>query len=92
MRCVLVLVLILVAFLVGRMVSAVYTAAELQSPHVTHHCRGVEGLPPFAFSEVLLDLSTDGLMDILAQSCVPSNPGVSESLVTGVPLRWVLLH
>lgn len=49
----------------GGLAGALLTGAQLQTPHVTHHCSGVKRLPPLALGKVLLDLGTDRLMDVL---------------------------
>lgn len=60
----------------GGLAGPLLTGAKLQTPHVTHHSGGIKGLPPLALGKVLLDLSTDRLMDVLIKGSVTSNPGV----------------
>lgn len=72
--------------------AATHAAAQLQSSHVSNHGRGIEGLPPFAFSKVFAHLSADGLVDVLAERSVLCDPGMPKGLFTCVSLSRILFH
>lgn len=77
---------------VGGVCVAAHATAQLELSHVPYDSCGIEGLPPLALGEVLPHLPAHRLVDILTESSVSSDPGMSERLLTRVALVWVLLH
>lgn len=59
---------------------------------MSHDCRGVKRLSPFALCKILPDLGTDRFVNVFAKGCVTSNPWVSSCLLTSVSFIWVFLH